>query len=96
MSGLRAQIKEVLKENSSDNMNLGTDEIEFWKHLKAHSKAHNRGNHKKAQNHLKIAQLLAAQHYNDTETKIDGRKSSKYGIDGDVINQFNSRYVELG
>ena len=93
MSGLRAQIKEVLKENSSDNMNL---ETEFWRHVKAHSKEHNKGKNTQAQTHLKIAQLLAGQYYNNTETKIDGRKSSKYGIDSDVIHQFNSRYVDLG
>ncbi len=96
MSGLRAQIKEILKENSSDNMKLGTDETEFWKHIIAHSIAHSEGNYKKAQTHLKIAQLLAGQHYNDTETKIDARKSSKYGIASNVINQFYSRYVNLG
>ena len=93
MSGLRAQIKEVLKENSSDNMN---PEIEFWRHVKAHASAFRQNNHDSAQTHLKIAQLLARQHYNNNETKIDGRKSSKYGIDSDVIHQFNSRYVDLG
>ena len=93
MSKLRDQIKEVLKENSSDNMNL---EAEFWRHVKAHASAFRRNNRDNAQAHLQIAQLLARQHYNNTETKIDGRKSSKYGIDGDVIHQFNSRYVDVG
>lgn len=92
MSKLRDQIKEVLKENSSNNMNL---EAQFWDHIKAHVSAFGR-NPRRARTHLQIAQLLAGQHFDDTETKIDGRKSSKHGIPSDVIHQFNSRYVDLG
>jgi len=94
MSGLRAQIKEVLKENSSNNMNL---EAQFWEHVKAHVSAFTNNEKDDAQDHLDIAQRLARMNFRRTGgTKIDGRKSSKHGIDGDVINQFNSRYVNLG
>ena len=92
MSKLRDQIKEVLKENSSGNMNL---EAQFWAHVKEHVSAFGR-NPRRAQMHLDIAQRLARGHFDDTETKIDGGNSSKHGIPNDVINQFNSRYVNLG
>jgi hypothetical protein len=89
MSGLRAQIKEVLKENSSKQENFAGKyhRAKFDEAITRHLRAFERGDHEDAQDYLKIAQLHAKMHYRKTKKKIDV---------GDGLDGFESKYVTHG